>query len=589
MPGLATPSDYVQSHDVQVPTLGNINIPVLIASSSPTGLGAQHINRPFLQRIDTDVALRSPDMPAQTERRVIGHRHSRSLENPSATYFIPTDTINSASSESFVLSPPKRNSIPHSNSVIPLPGLYISQSSRNVAGCKGVPVSSSPYALPPLTPSPGPSSPVNDLSEDSTSVDDESDTEDVWDLVPYDISWGSSYFGYRDGTLPGPDGKCIFLRSPTPLKYQRTGQACEKCRERKAKCSGTRPSCSRCIARGHVCEYAPEAKRSRADELANEEEGDSIASLIQGLPDSYMSGPPSHRRFATAIKERPRSNTGQHSRRDSLYPPISRTSAPAKSPLRRRHSTIELPVSLPLSFPDKMKSAPRDARPLSRESGYLRLPSGFSEGDVRDDDLYLAGYPPTTSCSTDLSDRSLYTASASSSVPPLDIPTSTFSEFHISRQDAPRQAAWGASLTATKDSTMDQMSCMPSDFSRTSQPDISEEDHYGPNVLRYSASVPELGWAYQAPHITGSNSFTYSFSDTDSAELDFEMADSNSLWSLSKASAEANVYSFDNIPSHVDIDVMEHSGNYFSFDQQMDAMAAALGTSSHLAFSMQSV
>ena len=83
----------------------------------------------------------------------------------------------------------------------------------------------------------GPSSPS--LSEDNAESDEEIDSEDAWNLIPYDIAWGSSYYGYKksDCTLPGPDGKCIFLRSPTPLRYQRTGQACEKCRERKAKVS----------------------------------------------------------------------------------------------------------------------------------------------------------------------------------------------------------------------------------------------------------------------------------------------------------------------------------------------------------------
>ncbi|GJE89427.1 Zn(II)2Cys6 transcription factor [Phanerochaete sordida] len=39
----------------------------------------------------------------------------------------------------------------------------------------------------------------------------------------------------------------------------RTQQACEKCRGRKAKCSGERP-CARCVTRGLHCEYAPERK-----------------------------------------------------------------------------------------------------------------------------------------------------------------------------------------------------------------------------------------------------------------------------------------------------------------------------------------
>jgi len=75
-------------------------------------------------------------------------------------------------------------------------------------------------------------------TEDSIHTSDNLDSEeaeDTWSLVPYNVPWGSSYCGYKKGTLPGPDGKAIFLRSPTPLKNQRTGQACERCRERKAK------------------------------------------------------------------------------------------------------------------------------------------------------------------------------------------------------------------------------------------------------------------------------------------------------------------------------------------------------------------
>lgn len=61
------------------------------------------------------------------------------------------------------------------------------------------------------------------------------DADDAWNLIPYHVSWGHEYEEYRAGTLPGPEGNCIFLRSPTPLKNQRATEACKKCRERKAK------------------------------------------------------------------------------------------------------------------------------------------------------------------------------------------------------------------------------------------------------------------------------------------------------------------------------------------------------------------
>ncbi|KAH9475742.1 Citrinin biosynthesis transcriptional activator mrl3 [Psilocybe cubensis] len=51
----------------------------------------------------------------------------------------------------------------------------------------------------------------------------------------------------------------IFYRTPEHPRL-RTAQACEKCRTRKAKCSGEHPSCKRCLTRGLACEYAKEGR-----------------------------------------------------------------------------------------------------------------------------------------------------------------------------------------------------------------------------------------------------------------------------------------------------------------------------------------
>ncbi|KAF8908412.1 hypothetical protein CPB85DRAFT_1309362 [Mucidula mucida] len=51
----------------------------------------------------------------------------------------------------------------------------------------------------------------------------------------------------------------IFYRTPEHPRL-RTAQACEKCRIRKAKCSGEHPSCKRCLTRGLICEYAKEGR-----------------------------------------------------------------------------------------------------------------------------------------------------------------------------------------------------------------------------------------------------------------------------------------------------------------------------------------
>ena len=72
-------------------------------------------------------------------------------------------------------------------------------------------------------------------SPPSASASLPNDADNAWNLIPYHVAWGPEYEEYRAGTLPGPEGDCIFLRSPTPLKNQRAVEACKKCRERKAK------------------------------------------------------------------------------------------------------------------------------------------------------------------------------------------------------------------------------------------------------------------------------------------------------------------------------------------------------------------
>lgn len=81
-------------------------------------------------------------------------------------------------------------------------------------------------------------SPYYDSSNSSyASIPQTPENDALWNLIPYDVPWGPDYFAYKAGRLPGPDGDCLFLRSPTPVEKRRTVRACEKCRERKAKVS----------------------------------------------------------------------------------------------------------------------------------------------------------------------------------------------------------------------------------------------------------------------------------------------------------------------------------------------------------------
>ncbi|KAI0364774.1 hypothetical protein BV20DRAFT_816333 [Pilatotrama ljubarskyi] len=71
------------------------------------------------------------------------------------------------------------------------------------------------------------------------------------------LSGPSSSSWTLSGSLDPATG--VFQRSFEHPRL-RTAQACEKCRIRKAKCSGDHPTCQRCLSRGLQCEYAPERK-----------------------------------------------------------------------------------------------------------------------------------------------------------------------------------------------------------------------------------------------------------------------------------------------------------------------------------------
>ncbi|KAF5391187.1 hypothetical protein D9757_003122 [Collybiopsis confluens] len=66
-----------------------------------------------------------------------------------------------------------------------------------------------------------------------------------------------TYHNTLAGSLDPATG--VFYRTPEHPRL-RTAQACEKCRTRKAKCSGEHPSCKRCLTRGLSCEYAKEGR-----------------------------------------------------------------------------------------------------------------------------------------------------------------------------------------------------------------------------------------------------------------------------------------------------------------------------------------
>lgn len=102
---------------------------------------------------------------------------------------------------------------------------------------------------------------------------------------PSENSYSIKDSGYFSNTTISPSGR------------QRTAQACDKCRERKTKCSGEKPVCQRCTSRGLICEYSYREPRVR---------GPARARIVPSTTSSRAKDPPS-KPYPTPL--RPRQDT----------------------------------------------------------------------------------------------------------------------------------------------------------------------------------------------------------------------------------------------------------------------------------------
>ncbi|TDL21988.1 hypothetical protein BD410DRAFT_803810 [Rickenella mellea] len=325
--------------------------------------------RPVLQRIDTDAAARLHFNLEPRTARTSSLPSSRSVDISSDLCSSPGVSCGAgegllrSSSHDIRLAQYTRTR--HLRTSLSSPYSALSARNDTPMMTSSTTSSSSPYHFPP-TPFSSTRASISYLTDPSADDDDDEpvDPEDAWNLVPYNIPWGSAYFGYKSGTLPGPLGsQCVFLRSPTPLKNQRTGQACEKCRERKAKCSGARPSCARCIARGHVCEYTTESKRPKSA-LRNSFSRPNLGQINKAkghrrnksTPNtgSASASPPSPLAFPAAFQRRDSSSSvfsSATSPSDSAQSvSTSRSSSPASPPPFDPNGlpAIDIPTSIPI-------------------------------------------------------------------------------------------------------------------------------------------------------------------------------------------------------------------------------------------------
>ncbi|THH16635.1 hypothetical protein EW146_g4037 [Bondarzewia mesenterica] len=159
-------------------------------------------------------------------------------------------------------------------------------------------------------------------------------------------------------------GPSPFSRSATPAR-QRTEQACQKCRERKTKCSGNRPVCQRCASRGLLCKYAENEKsRVRGQNKRSLRQTASAVELRKRSMMADSSSPSAHRsRRDHGALSRPRTPPPGHSglqelaykdscKRPSISVSLPRSgdSSPFTSMTGSRSSSLSYPVSGNPSF-----------------------------------------------------------------------------------------------------------------------------------------------------------------------------------------------------------------------------------------------
>ncbi|KAK0200106.1 hypothetical protein DFS33DRAFT_1278493 [Desarmillaria ectypa] len=182
----------------------------------------------------------------------------------------------------------------------------------------------------------------------------------------------------------------IFYRTPEHPRL-RTAQACEKCRTRKAKCSGEHPSCKRCLTRGLICRYAQEGRvrgPNKPKKPAVSSEGASPPSSQnqssrQRRPGSSGSPSTSHAAMETSSGQSTSTITTEvhpvtvatppyrtHNRRPSLSLSTNRSSRPR--PPNLELDTMSSPIGMPIDrneMPLSSVSAPSQTFPSSQLMG----------------------------------------------------------------------------------------------------------------------------------------------------------------------------------------------------------------------------
>ncbi|KAI0032834.1 hypothetical protein K488DRAFT_85508 [Vararia minispora EC-137] len=160
---------------------------------------------------------------------------------------------------------------------------------------------------------------------------------------------------------------------PLRQRAQRTGQACENCRGRKTKCSGTRPVCERCATRGLPCRYPESKAQARRREAAVND-----APAASTTPTASASAPNLSPNHDVRTSPRPTATSEPATAMDTgsalaassyLSPPLSILS-PTQNAIRYHYTSSTSSLSSPLESSDSTGTSVSGSHWSSQMLGY---------------------------------------------------------------------------------------------------------------------------------------------------------------------------------------------------------------------------
>ncbi|KAH7908283.1 hypothetical protein BJ138DRAFT_376555 [Hygrophoropsis aurantiaca] len=278
----------------------------------------------------------------------------------------------------------------------------------------------------------------------------------------------------------------IFYRTPEHPRL-RTAQACEKCRVRKAKCTGEHPACQRCRTRGLLCHYAPEGRirgpnKPKAKPTVVDNGSDSDYSEKSGGKESAKQKTVRARATATTSASVPNIR-GRPPRESQSSKPVKRRRTASESSTVAKKETPGVvgetskaenpPIIIPIDNKTLDQTASDKTPTLSGNAPALVKPMKINYNPTVPLDLLL----PRSSYISDASDTGSDSATSSSSSAGLSS--------HSASPFGTRCSSFGSSISSPITPTNELDALQLLDITHAQYPDIDIQSLLEPSALAY--------------------------------------------------------------------------------------------------------